>query len=604
MIKIDPSRDELLTPEGLALLRESYMLEHETSPQEAFARAAGAFASNPEHGQRLYDYASRHWMMFATPILSNAGRGGGLPISCELNYVGDSRREIMAHVNENTFLASEGGGIGGYWGHLRGMGTRTSKGVKSGGLVPWLKLIDSQIEAVNQTGVRKASYCAYLDIHHPEIEEFISIRKPTGGDLNRKCLNLHHGVNLTDDFMYRVDALTTGIWRGVALTQDLYDTLNQWELVDPHTKLVTKTVLVTDLWEAIIATRMVTGEPFLHYVDRSNEHLPQWLKDLGLVVRHSNLCTEITLPVNEDRTAVCCLSSPNAEYYDEWKDHPLFLRDIAEMLDNVLMYFADNAPEELWRAVNSARNEHSIGVGCMGFHSYLQKRGIPYESAVAISINKKIFRTIRKGLDKANRELAIERGEAPDAKGYGVRFSHVMAVAPNASSGKICGGASPSTEMYPANAYLSKGDAGSYIAKNRYLKAKLAEYGRDTDETWKSIIANQGSVQHLDFLTEYERDTFKTVYEVDQQWHVQHAGDRQPEIDQAQSLNLYLPANAHWRTVHDLLIQTWKRGLKSVYYQRSISQKVADQIAAQSVRRSLAVGDAQPKYEECLGCQG
>lgn len=607
MVKIDLSRDSLITPEGMATLRTSYMLPDETSPQQAFARAAEAFSSNDAHAQRMYDYVSRHWCMYATPTLANARRGGGLPISCELNYVGDSRREIMYHVKENTFLASEGGGIGGYWGHLRGLGTKTSKGAKSGGIMPWLKLIDAQIEAVNQTGVRKASYCAYLDISHPEIEEFLSMRKPTGGDLNRKCLNLHHGVNLSDEFMQRVEALSSGFYNGVALTADLFDTLDQWQLVDPHSKQVTKTVSVMALWESIVSVRQQTGEPYLHFVDTSNAGLKPWLEALGLRIHHSNLCSEITLVSSPDRTAVCCLLSPNAEYFDEWSQDPLFLRDIAEFLDNVLQYFIDRAPEELWRAVNSAKRERSIGIGLMGFHSYLQSKNIPFESALAQSVNRKIFTHMRERIDAANFALAAERGEAPDAAGYGVRFSYTMALAPNASSSKICGNTSPSTEQYAANAYLSKSEAGSYIAKNKHLARVLREYGRDDDDTWRSIIAREGSVQHFDWMSDWHRDVFKTAFETDPMWYIQHAADRQPSIDQAQSLNLYLRPTIHWRDAHALLLAAWKRGLKSVYYCRSISVKVADQIAQVSQRRDIAVGsvaEQMEKYSECLGCQG
>lgn len=608
MVKIDPSLDSLITPEGLATLRTSYMLEDETSPQQAFARAAQAFASNDAHAQRIYSYVSRHWCMYATPTLANAARGGGLPISCELNYVGDSRREIMYHVKENTFLASEGGGIGGYWGHLRGLGTKTSKGAKSGGIMPWLKLIDAQIEAVNQTGVRKASYCAYLDDSHPEIEEFVTMRKPTGGDMNRKCLNLHHGVNLSNEFMQRVEALSTGEYRGAPLTADVFDTLDQWQLVDPHSKAVTKTISVMALWEAIIATRQQTGEPYLHFIDTSNAGLKPWLRDLGLRIHHSNLCSEITLVTAPDRTAVCCLLSPNAEYFDEWRHDPLFLRDIAEFLDNVLQYFIDHAPEELWRAVNSATRERSIGIGLMGFHSYLQSKNIPFESALAQSANRNIFSHLRTHIDIANRELALERGEAPDAKGHGVRFSYTMALAPNASSSKICGNTSPSTEQYAANAYLSKSEAGSHIAKNKHLIRVLREYGRDTDETWRSIIAHEGSVQQFEWMSDWHRDVFKTAFETDPMWYIQHAADRQPFIDQAQSLNLYLRPTISWQEVHRLLLAAWKRGLKSVYYCRSISVKVADQVSRSTQRREIPLGqpaanDAE-KYSECLGCQG
>lgn len=606
MVKIDLSRDALITPEGLATLRKSYMLESEQSPQEAFARASSAFASNPEHAQRMYEYSSKHWMMFATPILANAGRGGGLPISCELNYVGDSRREIMYHVKENTFLGSEGGGIGGFWGDVRSLGSKTSRGAKSGGIMPWLKLIDAQIEAVNQTGVRKASYAAYLPIDHPEVEEFISMRKPTGGDTNRKCLNLHHGVNLSDEFMNRVDALSSGFYKGVPLTHDVFDTLDAWDLIDPNSKKVMKTVSVMALWESLLSTRQQTGEPYLHFIDTSNEGLKPWLAALGLKIHHSNLCSEITLVSSPTRTAVCCLSSPNAEYFNEWSQDPLFIRDIAEFLDNVLQYFIDHAPEELWRAVNSARQERSIGLGLMGFHSYLQANNIPFESAIAVSVNHRIFGHLRTKMDEANHQLALERGEAPDAVGYGVRFSYTMAVAPNASSGKIAGNTSPSTEQYPAIGYLSKSEAGSYIAKNKHFKRLLVELGQDTDDIWRSIVSREGSVQHLAFLTDWQRDVFKTAFETDQMWVLQHAGDRQPYIDQAQSLNIYVRPNISWSDAHKLHITAWKRKLKSMYYNRTISVQIADQISETAVRREIRVPDyaAAPAYEECLGCQG
>lgn len=587
-IHIDYERDALLTPFGIETLKDRYLIEGESSPQDGFARAAIAFADDKAHAQRIYNYTSKLWFMFSTPILSNGGTKRGLPISCFLNYVPDSRGGLMDHYTENAWLSSVGGGIGGYWGHIRSNGVSTSGGSKSSGVIPFMKIVDSQVLAFSQGTTRRGSYASYLDIHHPEIMEFLEIRKPTGGDANRRCLNLHHGVNLTDKFCQLIEDLSTG------KTKD-----DSWELIDPHTKNVVEVVSAKLLWQKLLELRHQTGEPYIHFVDTSNRLLPNSQKNLGLKVHQSNLCSEITLPTNEDRTAVCCLSSVNLAKFDEWKNDPIFIEDLVRYLDNVLTYFIENAPAALGRAAFSASQERSIGLGAMGFHAYLQSKNIAFESPMAVGINKRIFSHIKNEALKATHQLATVRGPAPDwNSGTPVRNMHLLAIAPNASSSIICGDTSPSIEPYRANAYTHKTKTGSFLVTNPYLKKTLQKYGKDDKETWNSIIVNKGSVQHLDFLSDYEKDVFKTAPEIDQRWLIDHAADRQPEICQAQSLNLFVPANVDIATLHHLHLRAWKKGLKSLYYLRSEAVRRAEVVSTKIERQALK------DYDSCLSCEG
>lgn len=580
-VKVDYSRDALLTPFGIETLKDRYLTDGETSPQDAFARAAEAFSDNPAMAQRIYDYASKLWFMFSTPILSNGGTKRGMPISCFLNYVPDSRGGLTSHYAENAWLSSMGGGIGGYWGDVRSNGVTTSGGSRSSGAIPFMKVVDAEVLAFAQGVTRRASYAAYMDISHPEIEEFLEMRKPSGGDANRRCLNLHHGVNITDDFMVAVD-------NG-----------ENWELIDPHSKRVTKTIPARELWQKLLELRMSTGEPYIHFIDASNRFLPASQRAKGLRVRQSNLCSEITLPTDETRTAVCCLSSVNLATWDEWKDDPLFIADLVRFLDNVLEYFINNAPPELSKAAYSASMERSIGLGAMGFHSYLQSKGLPFDSPMAVGVNRRMFQGIKERAVKATRALALERGSAPDSDVFDmVRNMHLLAIAPNASSSIICGETSPSIEPYRANAYTQKTKTGSFLVQNRYLKKVLADLGKDTNEVWSSIITNGGSVQHLEFLDQNTKDVFKTAIEIDQRWIIDHASDRQEWICQSQSVNVFLPSNAHVSLLHHIHFRAWKKGLKSLYYLRSEAIKRAETVSTKIERQALN------DYEGCLSCEG
>jgi ribonucleoside-diphosphate reductase alpha chain len=592
-ITIDPNRDTLLDELGAIRLRESYMLEGEISPQERFAFVSKTFSSNPEHAQRLYDYSSKHWLSYSTPILSYGRSKRGLPISCYLNYINDTAEGLVENLSETNWLSMLGGGVG------IGFGIRSADD-KSTGVIPHLKMYDASSLAYRQGRTRRGSYAAYLDISHPDILLFLEMRKPTG-DQNFRCLNLHHGINISDDFMQIIENCMTD--------KDYDDT---WELKDPHTKEVRETVSARDLWQRILEMRMQTGEPYLHFVDESNRKLPEWLKKKNLFVSQSNLCSEIILPTNKSRTAVCCLSSVNVEYYDEWSKNKLFLRDVLEMLDNVLQYFIDNAPSAIARAKFSAKQERSVGVGALGFHAYLQKKGLPFESVLAKSANMRIFKHIRESLDKANLELGAERGEAPDAKGTGFRCSHVMAIAPNASSSIIMGNTSPSIEPWRANAYRQDTLSGSFLNKNKFLdvliKQKCAEDSTlDYDKIWSSIIANDGSVQHLKCLTDYEKDIYKTAMEIDQRWLIEHAADRQVYIDQAQSLNIFFRPDANISYLHAIHFLAWKKQLKTMYYCRSekigkadrVSRKIERQIIQELDMMAIAAGG-----DTCLACEG
>jgi ribonucleoside-diphosphate reductase alpha chain len=591
MVQINPERDSLFDTLGVKRLRESYMMEGEVSPQERFAYVSKAFGSNPEHAQRLYDYSSKHWLSFSTPILSFGRTAKGLPISCFLNYIDDSAEGLVHNLSETNWLSMMGGGVG------IGIGIRSSDD-KSTGVMPHLKTYDASCLAYRQGRTRRGSYAAYLDISHPDIELFLEMRKPTG-DQNIRALNLHHGINIPDSFMEIIERCMVHS-----------SASDDWNLIDPHTRKTKETVSARKLWQKILELRMQTGEPYLHFIDTSNKHLPKWLKDKGLRVQQSNLCSEIILPTNEERTAVCCLSSVNLEYFDDWKDDELFLRDVAEMLDNVLGYFIDHAPDSVQRARYSASRERSIGVGALGFHAYLQKNNIPFESPLAIAANNRMFGHINKLLWKANRQLATERGEAPDAAGTGLRFSHMMAIAPNASSSILMGNTSPSIEPFRANAYRQDTMSGAFLNKNKHLdkllQERCAEKGIDVNEVWRSIIANDGSVQHLDILDDYEKSVFKTAMEIDQRWIVDHAAFRQNYIDQGQSVNLFFPPDASVKYLHIVHFLAWKKGLKTLYYCRSDKVARADKVSKQIERKVIEEVDIKSLAEgdSCLACEG
>lgn len=589
-VQIDFRRDRYLSEFSIKTLQDRYLVNGESSPQQAFARAAEAFADDEEHAQRLYDYASKLWFMFSTPILSNGGTKRGLPISCFLNYVEDSRLGITGHYTENAFLSSVGGGVGGYWGDVRSVGSKTSNGSESTGVIPFMKVVDAEMLAFSQGVTRRGSYASYLPINHPEIEEFLDVRKPTGGDVNRKSVNLHHGVVISDKFMQIIE--------NASLIPGFDDS---WELVDPHSQKVIKTVSAKTLWVKLIQNRVETGEPYIMFGDTVQAGLPECQQKLGLQVHQSNLCSEITLPTNETRTAVCCLSSVNLEEYDEWSNDPKFIPDLVRMLDNVLTHFIENAPNELAKAKYSAEQERSIGLGAMGFHAYLQRHNVPFESAMAKGRNMAIFKHIKSKAEQASRKLAKERGEAPDAIGTGMRNCHLLAVAPNASSSIICGNTSPSIEPYRANAYTQKTKSGSSLQKNEYLQAILQDLGLDTDEVWKDIVTSGGSVQHLEFLDDWTKDVFKTAVEIDQRWVVDMAADRQEQICQSQSLNLFFPANVSKQELHAAHMMAWKKKVKTLYYLRSEAyrraEKVSDEVLRQMVVESVDEG-------ACLACEG
>jgi ribonucleoside-diphosphate reductase alpha chain len=595
-IKVDYTRDNLFDELGIKRLKESYMKEDEVSPQERFAYVSKTFGSNAKHSQRLYEYSSRHWLSYSTPILSFGRSKRGLPISCFLPYLHDSAEGLVDCLAEVNWLSMMGGGVG------IGIGIRSSDD-KSVGVMPHLRTYDASSLAYRQGRTRRGSYAAYLNISHPDILIFLEMRKPTG-DPNMRCLNLHHGINITDDFMHLIER--------AMIDPELDDT---WELKDPHNGEVRDKVSARELWQRILDMRMQTGEPYLHFIDSSNRAMPEFQKKLGLSIKQSNLCSEIILPTDKDRTAVCCLSSLNLEYYDAWKDDKLFLRDVAEMLDNVLQYFIDNAPDSISRARFSASRERSIGIGALGWHALLQKSNLPWESASATGLNHKIFGHIRKELDNANIQLGTERGEAPDAAGTGRRFSHMLAVAPNASSSIIMGNTSPSIEPLRANAYRQDTLSGSSLNKNKWLDTIIKKYcdtppegnkiGMDYNEIWSSIIANDGSVQHLTWMDDWTKDVFKTSMEIDQRWVVQHAADRQQYIDQAQSVNLFFRPDSNIKYIHAVHFQAWKQGLKTLYYCRSekigkadkISKKIERQVMEEIDLKALATEDV------CLACE-
>lgn len=591
-ITISPERDNLFDELGITRLKEAYMMDGEISPQERFAYVSSCFGSDKEHSQRLYEYASKHWLSYSTPILSYGRSKRGLPISCYLNYIDDSSQGLVENLSETNWLSMLGGGVG------VGFGIRSSDD-KSTGVMPHLKMYDASSLAYRQGRTRRGSYAAYLDISHPDILMFLEMRKPTG-DQNFRCLNMHHGINISDEFM--------GVLEHCMVNPFADDS---WDLVDPHSKEIRDVVSAKELWQRILEMRMQTGEPYLHFIDKSNAEMPSWLKQKGLKINQSNLCSEIILPTSEDRTAVCCLSSVNLEYFDEWSKDKMFLSDTLEMLDNVLENFILNAPDTIRRARYSAKQERSVGVGALGFHAYLQGKGVPFDCALAKSHNIRMFKHIREGLDQANRSLALIRGEAPDAVGTGLRCSHVMAIAPNASSSIIMGNTSPSIEPWRANAYRQDTLSGSFLNKNKFLdsiiKTKCEEDTKlNYDRIWSSIIANDGSVQHLRCLSSEEKDIFKTAMEIDQRWVIEHASDRQQYIDQSQSLNVFFRPDAEIKYLHAIHYMAWRKGLKTMYYCRSekigkadkVSRKIERQIINELDMEALASGD------ECLACEG
>ena len=602
-VRVDRSRDALLTDFGRATLDDRYLMPGE-SYQDLFARVASHYGDDTAHAQRIYDYMSRLWFMPATPVLSNGGTKRGLPISCFLNEASDSLDGIVGLWNENVWLASKGGGIGSYWGNLRSIGEKVGQNGKTSGVIPFIRVMDSLTLAISQGSLRRGSAAVYLPISHPECEEFIELRRPTGGDPNRKALNLHHGLLISDDFMRAVE-------------RD-----EEWAFRSPKDKAIVRQVSARNLWIRILTARIETGEPYLVFADHVNNARPEHQKLSGLEVKTSNLCSEITLPTGIDhhgqqRTAVCCLSSLNCETWLEWRDHPLFIEDVMRFLDNVLQDFIDNAPEGMERARYSATRERSVGLGVMGFHSFLQAQAVPFESVVAKVWNKKMFRHIKQQADTASRVLADERGACPDAAEYGIaeRFSNKIAVAPTASISIIAGSTSPGIEPIAANVFLQKTLSGSFTVRNRHLQKLLALKGMDRDDVWSSITLSKGSVQHLEFLDEQEKAVYRTAFELDQRWVVEHAADRTPYVCQSQSVNLFLPADVHKRDLHQIHHMAWKKGVKSLYYCRSLSIQRADNVSEKVVRPTALLDSAQTlaalnvavpavnNYEECLACQ-
>ena len=612
-VKIDRDRDANMTDFGKAVLTDRYLMPGEEY-QDLFARVSCHFADDSAHAQRIYDYMSNLWFMPSTPILSNGGTERGLPISCFLNEATDSLDGIVNLWNENVWLASLGGGIGSYWGNLRSIGEKVGANGKTSGIIPFIRVMDSLTLAISQGSLRRGSAAIYIRVDHPEIEEFIELRRPTGGDPNRKALNLHHGIIIPDEFMRAVE-------------ND-----EEWGLKSPKDQAVIRKISARSLWIRMLSTRIETGEPYFLYIDHVNKAIPEHHKLAGLEVKMSNLCSEITLPTGidkdgEQRTAVCCLSSLNLETYTEWKDHPTIVEDIMRFLDNVIQDFIDRAPDAMERAKYSAMRERSVGLGVMGYHSFLQSQNIPMESVMAKVWNKRIFKQIKEAADAASVTLAKERGPCPDAGEYGVmeRFSNKMAIAPTASISIICGGSSPGIEPNAANAYTHKTLSGSFSVRNKFLKALLAEKGMDDDDTWSSITVHEGSVQHLDFMSDDEKDTFKTAFEIDQRWLIDHAGDRAEFICQSQSLNVFLPADVEKKTLHDVHWRAWQKGVKSLYYCRSRSVVRAESHASLSVTGATAApttgglglpvdgaiqplplaasGENDSDYEECLSCQ-
>ncbi|MFN9322633.1 MAG: ribonucleoside-diphosphate reductase subunit alpha [Holosporales bacterium] len=598
-VTVDHRRDAKLTNFGKAVLDDRYLLPGETY-QDLFARVATYYADDSAHAQRLYDYISNLWFMPATPVLSNGGTDRGLPISCFLNEANDSLGGIVDLWNENVWLAARGGGIGSYWGNLRSIGEMVKGNGKTSGVIPFIRVQDALTLAISQGSLRRGSAAVYLPVRHPEIEEFIELRRPTGGDPNRKALNLHHGVLIPDAFMRAVE-------------ED-----QEWALLSPKDGTIIRKISARNLWIRILTARIETGEPYIVFIDHVNRAIPEHHKLAGLTVKTSNLCSEITLPTGLDgdgreRTAVCCLSSLNLETYQEWENQPQFIEDCLRFLDNVLTDFINNAPDSMSKAKYAAMRERSVGLGVMGFHSFLQANSIPFESAQAKSWNFRMFRHIKTQADLASRELALERGACPDAADFGIneRFSNKIAIAPTASISIICGGSSPGIEPIVANSFTHKTLSGSFVVRNRHLEMLLTERGQNTDAIWSSISTHEGSVQHLEFLDEHEMAVFRTAFELDQRWLIDLAGDRTPYVCQAQSLNIFVPADIHKRDLHQIHLMAWKHGVKSLYYCRSKSLQRPDVVATPTlgvpaeivVDSSAAVAGDGGKYEECLACQ-
>jgi len=607
MVRVDRTRDSLLTDFGRATLTDRYLMPGEEF-QDLFARVASFYGDDQGHAQRIYDYMSKLWFMPATPVLSNGGTARGLPISCFLNEATDSLEGIVGLWNENVWLASKGGGIGSYWGNLRSIGEKVGAVGKTSGVIPFIRVMDSLTLAISQGSLRRGSAAVYLPVSHPEIEEFVELRRPTGGDPNRKALNLHHGIQIPDAFMRAVEAD------------------EKWALRSPKDKSVVREISARSLWIRILTARIETGEPYLVFSDHVARAQPEHHKLAGLEVKTSNLCSEITLPTGRDhhgveRTAVCCLSSLNLEKWFEWENHPTFIEDVMRFLDNVLQDFIDRAPPGMEKARYSAMRERSVGLGVMGFHSFLQALNVPWESVVAKVWNKRIFKHIRAQADTASVMLADERGACPDAEEYGSkeRFSHKMSLAPTASISIIAGNASPGIEPIAANVFLQKTLSGSFTVRNRHLQKLLEEKGQDNDAVWSSITTTKGSVQHLDFLTADEKAVYKTAFELDQRWIVEHAADRTPFICQSQSVNVFLPANVSKRDLHQIHFMAWKRGMKSLYYCRSLSIQRADNVSSKAIAPVddihmpandaaaplplVAAAASTTDYEECLACQ-
>jgi len=582
-ITIDLDRDKDLTDQAMALLKDYYMLDNELYAQQAFARAAVAYCEGDyEFAQRIYDYASKRWFMFASPVLSNApaddNKPKGLPISCFLTYVGDTLESLIGHNSEVAWLSVKGGGVGGHWSSVRPVSD------KAPGVVPFLKVVDSQMTAYKQGKTRKGSYAAYLDVSHPEIIEFVNFKVPTGGDANRKCFNLFNAVNITDAFM---EAVKNG---------------EQWELRCPDSGAIRSTIQARELWQRILEARFRTGSPYLNFIDTAQRGLPDSQRALGLTINGSNLCNEIHLATSEERTAVCCLSSVNLEKWDEWRDTGM-VQDLVRLLDNVLKFFIRHAPEELEKAKYSAYMERSVGLGAMGFHGYLQSKGIAWESWQAASENYQMFKRIKEDALKSTYNLGKERGECPDMAGTGRRNAHLLAIAPNANSSIICG-CSASIEPIKSNAYTHRTRAGAHLVKNKALEEVLEDHGENTENTWKSIIANEGSVQHLEFLSEQERKVFRTAFELDQAWVVEHSAKRQEFICQGQSVNLFFPAGSPKPYVNSVHIKAWKEGLKGLYYLRTNAGVSADKVGASVERNALKDFASDDDGEECISCQG
>ena len=592
-IKINKECDNNLSDFGKAVLKDRYLMPEEDF-QDLFLRVATYYADDDSHAQRLYDYISNLWFMPATPILSNGGTNRGLPISCFLNESSDSLDGIVDLWNENVWLASKGGGIGSYWGNVRAIGETVRGNGKTSGIIPFIKVMDSQTLAISQGSLRRGSAAVYLPINHPEIEEFIDLRRPTGGDPNRRSLNLHHGVAITDKFMHAVE-------KG-----------EKFDLISTHTNKPVESVDARSLWIKLLTARVETGEPYLLFIDAVNRAVPKHHQQLNLKVKTSNLCCEITLPTGKDhlgndRTAVCCLSSLNLEYYDQWKDNKYIIKDILRFLDNVLQDFIDKAPDSMSKAKYSAMRERSIGLGVMGFHSFLQSKNVPFESAMSKVWNKKIFQHIKHQSDIASKELAEEKGACPDAKEQNVmeRFTNKLAIAPTASISIIAGNSSPGIEPFAANSFTQKTLTGSFNVRNKNLIKLLKEKGKNTDDIWSSITTNEGSVQHLDFLDEHEKLVFKTAQEIDQRWVIDLGGERQEYICQAQSINIFLPGNVSKKDLHEIHFRAWQKNVKSLYYCRSTSVQRADKVSHKSKINELDVSNdqEQDQYEECLSCQ-